>query len=423
MIFIVWNCQGAASGSFKRTLRQFCRDFNPSLICLLEPKVSGNQANKICNSFGFDEWIRVEAVGFSGGIWILWKESISIEIVKTNPQFISVQVNDGDLGPWLLSLVYGSPCQYLKRKLFAELSSQSGDPLSSWLSVGDFNAIIGREEVSNPENFSSARCVDFNDWIFREGLIDLGYNGTKFTWMRGINSSTFRGARLDRALGNLDWKLKFSEATVSHLPMLSSDHCPLLINTGRDQTVSTCRSFKFNMAWTTHATFQALVHGTWNTESDLKINMRVLAGALKEWNVNTFGNIFYRKKRLLSRLKGIQQGLAIQPRPDLLKLERKLRHELEDTLYQEELLWFQRSKEEWIVSGDRNTRFYHAATSVKSKHDRIKVLKDDIGNTLSEEKQLMDHVLKYFVGLFSNEPNVCSQSLLQGAFPSLHASD
>ena len=33
-----------------------------------------------------------------------------------------------------------------------------------------------------------------------------------------------------------------------------------------------------------------------------------------------------------------------------VKLDRKLRKELEDTLNQEELVWFQRSREEWIES-------------------------------------------------------------------------
>ncbi|XP_019199070.1 PREDICTED: uncharacterized protein LOC109192823 [Ipomoea nil] len=414
---------GAASSSFKRTLRQFCRDSNPSLICLLEPKVSGNQANKLCNSFGFDEWIRVEAVGFSGGIWILWKNYISIEIIRTNPQYISVQVNDCEMGPWVLSLVYGSPCQSLKRKMFAELSHQNLDPQPSWLAVGDFNAVTGHEEVSNPASFSSTRCSDFNDWIFRQGLIDLGYEGSKYTWKRGTNTETFKGARLDRALGNLDWKIKFPDAAVVHLPMLCSDHCLLLVNTRKTRTIPASRSFRFNMAWTTHATFHALVYGTWSTNDELKPNLKRMAEALKDWNISTFGNIFHRKKRLLARLNGIQQCMTVQPRRDLLKLETKLRHEFEETLYQEELLWFQRSKEEWIVSGDRNTRFYHAATSAKNKHDRIKVLKDENGHILTDESEIREHVQRYFMALFSKEPNACSQPLLQGAFPRLSTTD
>lgn len=79
------------------------------MIYLLEPKVSDNQANKICSSFGFDNWARVEAVGFSGGICNLWKETIKVKIIKTNPQYVSLQVYENDTNPWILTVVYGSP--------------------------------------------------------------------------------------------------------------------------------------------------------------------------------------------------------------------------------------------------------------------------------------------------------------------------
>ncbi|XP_019186538.1 PREDICTED: uncharacterized protein LOC109181240 [Ipomoea nil] len=200
MISLIWNCQGAASGAFRRTFNQFVRLHKPAIVCLLEPKVSGSQANGICSCFGFSEWVRIEAIGFSGGIW-------------------------------LLSVVYGSPNMQLRRKLFADLSSQDLGLQGPWLSVGDFNSVLKKEEVSNSDTFNTARCTDFSDWIFREGLIDLGFTGSPFTWMRGINTTTFKGARLDRALANGDWRIRFPEARVEHLPMIASDHCPLLIDT------------------------------------------------------------------------------------------------------------------------------------------------------------------------------------------------
>lgn len=178
---LIWNCQGAASNSFRRTLKNFICIHNPSIVCLLEPKVSGVQANKICSSFGFEDWIRVEAVGFSGGIWIHWNTAVNVAILKTHPQFILLQVDDKRTHPWILAVVYGSPNRMLRKKLFTDLSLQELGLQHQCLAIGDFNSVTGSNEVSSPECFNQARCADFNNWIFEEGLMDLSYQGSLFT--------------------------------------------------------------------------------------------------------------------------------------------------------------------------------------------------------------------------------------------------
>lgn len=60
------------------------------------------------------------------------------------------------------------------------------------------------EELSNLENFNTQRYSGFRDWVFEEGLVDLGFTGSKHTWIQGQNEATFQGARLDRALSNLE---------------------------------------------------------------------------------------------------------------------------------------------------------------------------------------------------------------------------
>lgn len=50
----------------------------------------------------------------------------------------------------------------------------------------------------------------------------------------------------------------------------------------------------------------------------------------------------------MARIGGIQRHLASSPNHGLIKLEGKLRKELDEYLYQEELLWYQKSQAEWI---------------------------------------------------------------------------
>ena len=86
---MVWNYQGTVSREFRRTLSELIKFHNPEIVGLLETKNSREPANNFCMQLGFENWVRVEAVGYSGGIWIFWNGSkCHVEVVKTHSQFI-----------------------------------------------------------------------------------------------------------------------------------------------------------------------------------------------------------------------------------------------------------------------------------------------------------------------------------------------
>ena len=62
------------------------------------------------------------------------------------------------------------------------------------------------------------------------------------------------------------------------------------------------------------------------------------------WNKDIFGNIFKKKKELLARISGIQRFFKKRHSRSLIKLETKLKRELEKVSTQEEVLWFQKSR-------------------------------------------------------------------------------
>ncbi|XP_019180199.1 PREDICTED: uncharacterized protein LOC109175391 [Ipomoea nil] len=419
MNVLVWNCQGAASRTFRRTLKFFLHEYKPSILCLLEPKVSGDQANDICFDLGFDQWLRVEALGFSGGIWVLWKDVLQVATHRTNPQFILLSIKEENSQPWNLSFVYGSPDHALRQYLFEELSQVGLNLQGPWLSVGDYNSVLSINEVSST-NLSSTRCAGFRRWIFEEGLIDLGCEGPQFTWRRGLSATSFRAARLDRALSNLEWRLHFLDARVYHLPIVNSDHAPILISTMLSHKQSGPKEFKYNATWASHPEFPNFIKNNWNSDQSLEQAKKALATKLQSWNRNSFGNIFQRKRRVLARIKGTQRALDSHPRTDLIKLNNKLHKELDEIPNQEELYWFQRSREDWIATGDRNTGFYHAATAVRKAYSKITRLKNCQGDWLDSDEDILDHITQFFRELYTEEDSNIVHTTWSKTFPTLH---
>ncbi|XP_019172990.1 PREDICTED: uncharacterized protein LOC109168419 [Ipomoea nil] len=417
MNIVSWNCQGAASSGFRRALHMLVRKHEVDVVGLLEPRISGNSADKACKSFGFENWIRVEAVGFSGGIWILWNDGVRVEIVATNPQYILTRIGKNNKNFGIVSFVYGSPSSCYRKKLWEGLSTDNFHMHEGWLAVGDFNAVTCMEDVSNQQNFSNHRCVGMNEWIFKEGLIDMGFVGPRFTWTRGRESTTFTGARLDQALCNLDWITQHPGTKVSHITRVCSDHSPLLIELGRKMETPKGPGFLFQAAWTIHEGFRQVTEDCWDCDKPIMENIHSMQAGYEEWNTVVFGNIEKRKRKLMSRIDVIQRAMGCQPTNGLIKLERKLRSELEETLHQEEIKWLQKSKEDWIQSGDRNTRFYHAATKVRQTRNKVHGLKNDKDEWVHDRKAIEVMILSYYKLLYAREDRDFNFEVCTSKFP------
>lgn len=92
---------------------------------------------------------------------------------------------------------------------------------------------------------------------------------------------------------------------------------------------------------------------------------------IKVWNKEVFGDIFWQKKTLYTRIEGVQRILEFRVSPNLLSLESNLKQDLDLVLQQEESLWHQKSRSEWIQLGDLNTSFFHLRTIRRRKRNKI----------------------------------------------------
>jgi hypothetical protein len=81
----IWNCRVAGGKYFSNIVRDCTKMYSIDFLVILEPRISGERANSVIESLGFDSKAKVDAIGYSGGIWCLWKfSSVNITIISSS---------------------------------------------------------------------------------------------------------------------------------------------------------------------------------------------------------------------------------------------------------------------------------------------------------------------------------------------------
>ncbi|XP_074293057.1 uncharacterized protein LOC141619961 [Silene latifolia] len=70
---------------------------------------------------------------------------------------------------------------------------------------------------------------DFTSWRFDNSLLDVPFFGPLFTWFNNRSDDQLIMERLDRACANTDLFQLFPAISVMHLPILVSDHAPIIL--------------------------------------------------------------------------------------------------------------------------------------------------------------------------------------------------
>lgn len=90
---VCWNVRGAGSKEFMREMKEIMKAHRPMVVILLEPRISGAAADVVRKEMGKGRWIRSEAVGFSGRIWVPWNENeISLKLRYSDRFFLHLEV-------------------------------------------------------------------------------------------------------------------------------------------------------------------------------------------------------------------------------------------------------------------------------------------------------------------------------------------
>lgn len=123
-----------------------------------------------------------------------------------------------------------------------------------------------------------------------------------------------------------------------------------------------------------------------------------LAKTLLSWAKNKIGSIPKEIKRVKEELNN---NLNDERKPYKAQMVTLLENRLEKLLDQEETHWRQRSRNQWLAEGDRNTTFFHRAATDRRRKNKINRLEDDQGRLRNTQDQIEDLVLEFYPYLFS----------------------
>lgn len=398
---------------FKIHKIDFLTIYHLDFVAVLEPRISGANADNVIQRIGLVEGARIDARGFSGGIRCLWKSNfMAASVISTNRYCIHLKLNPNSPSFWFSTIVYASPDVIDREELWNDLREFNSNNRGPWCIAGDFNAIVSSQERNDGAALNHRSSSSFVECIEDCGLIDMGFSGPPFTWSKGVLRE-----RLDRVLCNEAWQSPFPTSSVTHVPLPSSNHCGLWLKVNDGNSRPRRNYFKFLGAWLDHSDFENQVKHSWSISSPWEENIQRLTSNLQTCNKEVLGNIFKKKHRLLKRLEGINKVLLRGPNERLMSLRDDLWQEYNMPVTHEESYWFQQARTNWVSLGDLNTRFFHQSSLKRRRKNRIMALQNEEGQWIYENDLLQQHIIDFYSNLYSSSNNAFYAFNIVSSFP------
>ncbi|XP_035541522.1 uncharacterized protein LOC118344586 [Juglans regia] len=200
------------------------------------------------------------------------------------------------------------------------------------------------------------------------------------------------------------------------LPRTTSDHSPLVIQTGDDPFRYGPRPFRFQFMWTDHVDFLSFVKGIWNQPGvgygllKLSFKLKRLKVALREWNLRIFGRTNVIIHELEIRIESLENSLqnSFSSADDHDLMDANL--ELSTWKGREDTRLSHMTKKSWLQDGDQNSKFFHAYLNAKNSK-RINDMHLPDGTFLNNPLDIHKAAVVYFQQ-FLSESSDCDCPIL-----------
>lgn len=340
---------------------------------------------------------------------MVWGDDVNITLLEKSKNFIAIWVqHKADCSEWLCIGVYGDPGRDENQAIWDRLDQLMEIHDGPACLMGDFNAISSNEKEGGNSSFSTNNR-EFRQWIHGSGLIDMGYQGPAYTWSNKQGAQTLITERLDRVLVNLQWHQNFPKASIFHLPRFSSDHMPILLrmnSTFRNKPLP----FRCEAWWSLDVSFQSLCQNlTPQKELPWPDLQKEFKSRVKKWQSGMKS-----PPKMLADLESQMAQLNSTPRATAnAEKEKEIQEQHQTVLAMNEYYWFQRARVNWILSGDNNTRYFHATAVARKRRNAINAIQSDIGNWVAEPKEITRMFVAHFKSIYRKR----ATSTISQSFP------
>lgn len=130
----------------------------------------------------------------------------------------------------------------------------------------------------------------------------------------------------------------------------------------------------------------------------LATKLSSLQSAFRAWDKTVFGSVRNKLKPVRENLVEERGGTLYRGPTDR---ERSLMRELAETLAREEGMERQRSRIDWLKSGDKNTEFFQAKAKARGRTNRIRALRTADGSLATDQGVMEQMASDFFRDLFT----------------------
>jgi Tfp pilus assembly protein FimT len=163
----------------------------------------------------------------------------------------------------------------------------------------------------------------------------------------------------------------------------------------------------FEEMWLKHEGYNDMVREAWERRDGGGVGIQALWRRLREvsmdmkrWSVETFGSVRAEIKRLKAKLELARADARFSGYSPAI---REIEQQLHETYEKEEVMYRQRSRQEWLKAGDKNTKFFQNRATHRKRKNTVLGLKKEDGSICKTNEGMAEMALAFYHNLYASQ--------------------